>query len=226
MTKENLSKEISKLIHLTYAWSISKDLGNPSSWLASQYQTITMLNVAKLAMENIEGDILEIGSRYGTTTVPLLELASIYSKKIISVDPYNGQQEGDQKVFNFFINETSKYQNFIHYRAMSQDARLKNHLIENHKFSFVFVDGLHYDWACFEDIELAHSVLSENGICCVDDTAYTEGDGYCAAAYRRAKESGKWISVPYLNDEPENSRKYQPSTAKDAEKAYHFLIKA
>jgi hypothetical protein len=102
MTKENISKEISKLIHLTYAWSISKDLGNPSSWLASQYQTITMLNIAKLAMENIEGDILEIGSRYGTTTVPLLELASIYGKKIISVDPYNGQQEGDQKVFNFF----------------------------------------------------------------------------------------------------------------------------
>jgi hypothetical protein len=225
MTKENIAKEISKLIHLTYAWSISKDLGNPSSWLASQYQTITMLNVAKLAMENIEGDILEIGSRYGTTTIPLLELASIYDRKIISIDPFNGQQEGDQNVFDFFKDQTSKYKNFIHYREMSQDAKLKNHLIENHKFSFVFVDGLHYEWSCFEDIELSYSVLSQNGICCVDDTAYTEDKAYCSAAYKKAKESNKWLPVSFLNNEPENSRKYQPSTPKDVEKSYHFLIK-
>jgi hypothetical protein len=121
-----------------------------------------------LYQNDIEGDILEIGAHEGNHTVYFLEIAKKYNKKVYVVDPYNGEQQGDETIYNIFINRTNKYDNLVYLRNASQSEEFSN-LINEIKFAYIFINGLHTIPALESDILISEKHLIKNGIICIDD---------------------------------------------------------
>lgn len=126
--------------------------------------------VKHLLDNNIEGDVLEIGAFIGNTTKMFSKaLENNTNKKIYVLDPYDGQQEGNDHVYSQFKQNTNELKNLIHHREKSQSDFAINFMKRN-KFMYVFVDGLHTYEAAFHDmLNVAHN-LSIGGVICLDDT--------------------------------------------------------
>src|SRR6056300_611996 len=75
----------------------------------SKNQRERLKKICELSLENTDGDILEIGAHIGLTTQIFCELAKKYNRKVIVVDPWNGQQEGNQMVYEQFKKNTESY---------------------------------------------------------------------------------------------------------------------
>jgi predicted O-methyltransferase YrrM len=130
--------------------------------------------VKHLLDNNIEGDVLEIGAFIGNTTKMFSKaLENNINKKIYVLDPYNGQQEGNDNVYSQFKQNTNELINLIHYREKSQSDFAINFMKKN-RFMYVFVDGLHTYEGCFHDMLNIADNLSIGGVICLDDTNVIE----------------------------------------------------
>jgi predicted O-methyltransferase YrrM len=118
---------------------------------------------------NVEGDILEIGALEGSTTVAFLEVAKKYKRKVYVIDPYNGNQEGNDQIFETFKKRTKGYDNLVFLKEPSQ-SDMAISLMENSKFAYSFIDGLHNYYALISDISASFLSTSIGGVLCVDDT--------------------------------------------------------
>lgn len=126
------------------------------------------------ATEHLNGDILEIGSAWGRSTV-LLGLAS--EKSIWSIDPHTGglayiRKGENQDSFKEFLRNIEKYGISKKVRILKNTTRevLDQALIPDAtEFSLVFIDGLHTPEAVQIDFELSYPRLVKSGVMVFDD---------------------------------------------------------
>lgn len=138
----------------------------------SKNQRERLKNICELSLQNTDGDILEIGAHVGLTTQIFCELAKKYNRKVIVVDPWNGQQEGNQMVYEQFKKNTENYDDVLSVYRQSSLTNESRELIQSKTLSFCFVDGLHTVEACGYDIQ---SCISQKGIIAVDDLTWVGG---------------------------------------------------
>lgn len=139
--------------------------GAPHS-LGCKNQRQRLEKVCELALQNFDGDILEIGCHVGLTTRIFCELARKHGRKVIVVDPWNGQQEGNQTVYEQFLENTKEYEDVLSINRVSSFSPEGKKVITEGTFAFCWVDGLHTYEACRQDIE---SCSKQKGIIAVDD---------------------------------------------------------
>lgn len=157
-------QEIKKIVD---ELSINENLteGGRHSW-GCKNQRQRLEKVCELAIQNFDGDILEIGCHVGLSTKIFAKLAKKYNRKVIVVDPWNGQQEGNQTVYEAFMHNTSEYHDLIEVNRVSSFSEEGKKVIMNNKFAFCWIDGLHTYDACKKDID---SCSGQTGILAVDD---------------------------------------------------------
>lgn len=135
---------------------------------------LSLLYDLALQTETLDGDILEIGSAWGRSTV-LLGLTT--KKKIWSIDPHTGGiayiRRGDvQNSFEEFKANLEKYriEDRVNVLRSTTCEVEKNELIpQTVKFSIVFIDGLHTAEGVKIDFNYAYKRLVNSGIMVFDD---------------------------------------------------------
>jgi hypothetical protein len=144
---------------------------SPPHMIGSKFQRDRIKHVCEATLKLFEGDILEIGCHVGNTTIILCELARKYKRRVLAVDPWDGNQQGDENVYRQFTKKTEEYSDVLSvYRYRSQDNVIHD-LINNSNICFSFIDGLHTYDACKADIELCKN---NSGIMCVDDLSWAK----------------------------------------------------
>jgi predicted O-methyltransferase YrrM len=139
-------------------------------------------SVAKLSMlrdlldrtNNLPGDILEIGSAWGRSTI-LLGLSS--DKIIWSIDPHTGgraflEKGEEQNSYGDFIRnlDYAGIRSKVNILRYTTEAVVANGLMpKNTQVSFAFIDGLHTPDAVELDYYFAFSRLVVDGIMVFDD---------------------------------------------------------
>jgi hypothetical protein len=120
------------------------------------------------------GNIIEIGAGIGENTVSFLSVASKKNSKVVVIDPFESGWEnmpetyGRPYPFNLFESNVSGYKNnLILHKVSSQSDGLLDKLKESLPYTFSFVDGLQYEDAVLNDLNLMHSLNCK--IICVDD---------------------------------------------------------
>ncbi len=125
------------------------------------------------SIESVEGDILEIGSAWGRSAILFL-MAS--PKEFYSIDPHTGgrafiernENQNSLEVFKSNIakfNFTNRVKNFVN---TTQEVVEKN-LLQNKRFAFVFIDGLHSAEGVKIDFDFAYPLLASGGVMAFDD---------------------------------------------------------
>ena len=139
-------------------------------------QKLSLLHDLAAQTDSLEGDILEIGSAWGRSTV-LLGHAS--GKRIWSIDPHTGGRayiERGDKQNSFYIFRENLTRNKLDNRVKilkhtTAEVLGKGLLSDTQKFSMVFIDGLHTAEGVELDFELAFERLVLDGIMAFDDYA-------------------------------------------------------
>jgi len=125
-------------------------------------------------IKKIDGDILEIGSAWGRSTV-LLALAT--NKQVWSIDPHTGgiayiRRGEDQDSFEEFQEnlKKNKIQCRVNILRNTTAETEKNGTIPQRAiFSMVFIDGLHTSEGVSIDFSFAYNRLVDSGIIVFDD---------------------------------------------------------
>ena len=177
---------INNIVKIVDKWAADEPSGLdiPIHSIGCKFQRNRLKEVCELALQNYEGDILEIGCHIGLTTVIFAELAEQYGRRVITVDPWNGMQEGNQQIYECFMENTIKHQHVIDVNRCESQSGQGKKVIQEGKFAFCWIDGLHTPWACRQDIE---SCSTQTGILAVDDLrwlpALEELFYHCAKKY-------------------------------------------
>ena len=136
--------------------------------------------IMAIVLRKIQGDILEIGAHRGNTTKVFCRMGAKYDRHVFVVDPWDGRQEGDDKIFQEFRNNTSEHANLTVHHVGSEDPAVRESFLTNEtRFSFILVDGLHSKPAVQNDIEQYADLLNPGGIICFDD--WRGPYGFCGA---------------------------------------------
>jgi len=125
--------------------------------------------VCELALQNYQGDILEIGAHRGLTTKIFCELAKKYDRKVVVLDNWCGEQQGDEIIYQSFKKNTEKYNDLLDANRVSSFSEEGKNIIQNNNFAFCWIDGLHTYEACGQDID---SCSTQEGILAVDDLSW------------------------------------------------------
>lgn len=138
----------------------------------SIHQRDRLREVAELALQTYDGDILEIGCHIGLTTRIFAELAEKYDRKVVVIDPWDGRQEGNQTVYEQFVENTKEYEKVIVVNRMGSQEPRAIEVIKSNNFAFCWIDGLHTPFACKSDIVACNGQI---GIQAVDDLSWSSG---------------------------------------------------
>ena len=161
---------ISKLKKIVDELSIKENLEEiPKHVWGFKNQRERLNQVCELALQSYDGDILEIGAHAGLTTKIFCELAKKYNKKVVVLDPWNGEQQGNAKVYDSFKKNTKEYSDILETNKVSSFSKEGKNIIQNNKFAFCWIDGLHTYEACGQDID---SCSIHEGILAVDDLSW------------------------------------------------------
>lgn len=111
--------------------------------------------------------IIEIGAHKGLTTKRFIEIAKLVDTDVIVIDPWNGKQEGNESVYQQFLENTKDHDGHLQvYRLESQSDEAKAIIQSIERYSFAWVDGLHTFGASKQDIE---SLKDNCPVIAVDD---------------------------------------------------------
>ena len=157
---------IKKIQQIVDELSTDEKLQGPLHSLGCKNQRERLKSICELSLQNFEGNILEIGCHIGLTTKIYCELARKYNRKVVVVDPWNGQQQGDQNIYEQFLTNTKEYEDVLLIHRVSSFAPEGKNIITKGEFAFCWIDGLHTYDACKQDIE---SCSKQKGILAVDD---------------------------------------------------------
>lgn len=136
----------------------------------------------KRVLKSPKGDVVEIGSASGGTTVFLLDAAAQVGKTVYSIDPYPINMENKATSYtkgsmnklkeNFKRNILDgPYKNIIQYNESTNDCINKI----PHNLSLVFIDSLHELSFVLNEIKLIYPLIVNDGWLYVHDTHWTEG---------------------------------------------------
>lgn len=144
--------------------------GDPWS-IGSRHQRDRLRLIVEHVLKSTPGDILEIGSHRGITTNIFCGIARGNNRKVVSIDPYNGEQQGNQSVYEQF-NQTNQnnWDVLTQHRVSSQSQQARD-VVKNQQFAFAFIDGLHTVEGCKSDIELCKGIPFQ----AVDDLTWSPG---------------------------------------------------
>jgi len=131
----------------------------------------------RLRNNNIKGDIVEIGSKRGKTTVFLSRIMETFfpGNKVYSIDPYTvagatkslhlEDNEQIYEIYNSFISNTSTLTNHIHFKMPSIDSEsvLPDTII------FSLIDGEHTYEGVKNDFKIVVDKTIDGGIIAIDD---------------------------------------------------------
>lgn len=133
-----------------------------------------------IVLRSVEGDILEIGAHRGHSTNVFCKTGGEYGRHVFVVDPWDGRQEGNDKIFSEFKKNTAHCENLTVHHVGSENPKVRESFLANEtRFSFILVDGLHTREAVRNDIERYADLLLPGGIICFDD--WRGPYGFCAA---------------------------------------------
>lgn len=148
------------------------------------------------------GNVVEIGARKGETTKYFLNIAKKYDRKVLVIDPWNGEQQGNENIYQEFLKNTKEYNNLIIKRIKSEESE---DILENFDYSYCFIDGLHTYGSTKNNLNIVYKTINENGIVCLDDT--------------------KMKGVIQARDEVMQENKFELIYHIEKRKQYDFLIK-
>jgi len=139
----------------------------------TNYNRLSLLYDLVKETSGIKGDILEIGSAFGRSTV-LFGLSS--NKKVWSIDPHTGgryfiERNENQDSFEEFKSNLNLFKiKNIEILKYTTEEVIKNELIPTQvRFSLVFIDGLHTKKGVTIDFQLAYQKINIGGIIIFDD---------------------------------------------------------
>lgn len=133
-------------------------------------QRVTLSLACEECAKHLEGDIIEIGAAEGWTTVLFAEIAKKYGKRVIVIDPFNGEECGTEQLYNDFLRSKWFYKDEIYHLRVRSDSQEGGSLLRSHKSCFTYVDGLHSGETPMLDIINSFEGLAEGGVMAVDDT--------------------------------------------------------
>ncbi len=122
--------------------------------------------------KNVIGDIVEIGSAWGRSTV-LFGLST--RKKIFSIDPHTGAENDVKEDFDSYpefllnINRFHLDNRVKSFKATTQEISDLKLLPDNILASLIFIDGLHTSEGIKIDLNFSLPLLSPGGIMVFDD---------------------------------------------------------
>lgn len=148
---------------------------NEHGHITELFQKLLLCGVAEHCMSQFDRGIVEIGAAEGKATVALAETAKRQGQGLLVVDPYNGAQEGTDALYQKWLGATKAYSNITHVKASSLEIPSIDSIIAFQP-CFVFVDGLHYDYAAYSDIRASLDAIPVGGHICVDDTNFLTKD--------------------------------------------------
>lgn len=136
----------------------------------------------KSILKSPVGDVLEIGSASGGTTVLLLDAAAQVKKTVYSIDPYPTDMENKATAYvpgsmnelkeNFKRNILDgPYKNIIQYNENTKDCIGKI----PYNLSVVFIDGLHELSFVLNEVRLIYPLIIEGGWLYIHDTHWRLG---------------------------------------------------
>lgn len=136
----------------------------------------------KCVLNSPVGDVVEIGSASGGTTILLLDAAQRVNKIVYSIDPYPVDMENKATLYNKGVMNTLKenfkrnildgpYKNIIQYNENTEDCIDK--IPKN--ISVAFIDGLHELSFVLNEVELIYPLIVNDGWLYIHDTNWKEG---------------------------------------------------
>lgn len=131
-------------------------------------KSVTFRDMVSHILPLCDGDILEIGAYVGDSTLIFLEETKKMNRNVYVVDPWDGHQQGDEKVYQKFIQNVKGFDNLNVLRKSSQDP-LSIEYISKLSLSFCLVDGLHTQEAATSDIIAVQKSNFKKGVIIVDD---------------------------------------------------------
>lgn len=137
------------------------------------YKKLSLLYDLVEKTKTVNGDILEIGSAFGRSTV-LFGLSS--KKKIWSIDPHSGgiyfiERNENQNSFEEFTSNLRRFKikNIVILKHSTKEVIDKKLIPDDVQFSLVFIDGLHTPEGVTLDFELSYPLLQKGGFMVFDD---------------------------------------------------------
>jgi len=140
------------------------------------FQRITLAQLARYAIKEFGGGLVEVGVANGNTSTVLADVARGLNQQLLCVDPFLwGVQEATEAIYDEFLTNIKPYPNITHLRAMSQSEEGAGAIID-FKPSLIFVDGDHRESYAYADIAIAYHALPVGGVVVVDDTNFMNKD--------------------------------------------------
>lgn len=150
-------------------------------------------------LQELKGNIIEIGAGEGHSTKVFLQHASEANRQVLVVDPWETFNSGlpgyNQYTYRNFVDRTAGFTNMTVCKKPSSDREVPKVMEKMRPFAFAFVDG----------IQLTHNVLCDLFLCsanevsviCVDDyNRSTEFSQVPSAIHKFTTGNNKYRLVP------------------------------
>jgi predicted O-methyltransferase YrrM len=154
--------------------------------LARKFRSLTGETEARILYDKVinspPGDVVEVGSAWGGSTIVLIGAAEVVKKNVISVDPYPEELEGKATNYDYGLCKdlregfkqnilTGKWKNIIQY---NEDISSCIDRIPD-KLSVVFIDGCHEFTCVRNEVSLLFPKLISGGAIFVHDILWSSG---------------------------------------------------
>ncbi|MFA5397453.1 MAG: class I SAM-dependent methyltransferase [Methanogenium sp.] len=135
-----------------------------------------------MVISSLKGDVVEVGSATGGTTIVLIGAAENVGKNVYSIDPYPEELENKALYYEKGLMNrmkeafqhnilNGKYRNVIQFNKKVKDCidKIPKGL------SVVFIDGCHELTNAVDEFNLLYPLLAEGGYIYFHDTTWKEG---------------------------------------------------
>jgi hypothetical protein len=185
-------------------------LDKPQNWQGVwEIDDVFYRKIFAYLIRTYQTNVLEIGAHSGCTTYFFGKMLEKYNKIIYTIDPWNGQQEGDESIYQMYLNNIQSLNNIVTNRDTSLSPSI-HELLKNMEYGICYIDGLHTTEGIRNDIQLVTSTISTPGMIIIDDYDMDEVKQEISNAVQ--KDILKIIEPPniemYNNNYPNKGRKF------------------
>lgn len=170
-------------------------LNDRGSQLHDTAVTSAQLEILRCALyhtEDIEGDVAEIGSFRGATTV---EIATCTSRRVYAIDPFIGYG-GSEEDLERFSARTVHHPNITHIRQTSGSAYA---ILEDCALSLVFIDAVHDVSNSWFDFCVWSNRLKPGGLMVMHDVDDHPGTQFAAMRFlEKSRHYRVWGYCPNM----------------------------
>lgn len=170
--KSLLIQQIQEIIEY---YAPKENYNDPKDYFrGSKYQKVRLKTISEAVVKNLDGHFLEIGCHEGLTTIMFAEVAKKYNRNVVAIDPWDGNQQGNWRTYRKFKKNISSFKDVITFFRLKSQSEKAKEIIKNNQFAFCFLDGLHTEAACAQDID---TVAHHKAVIAVDDLSWKPEGG-------------------------------------------------